>query len=122
MPRDEIEQVAQPQRRLRVVEAALPRRRFGSRSRQRSVDSSAQVKSSVNQPSCATPSTGFVVRRSANSGRSATSVVPEISFSCRTTAPRPREDDIRLDGIHAHRERQVVGRAGVLGAVPGAPR
>jgi hypothetical protein len=66
--------------------AALPRRRCGSRSRQRSVDSSAQVKSSVNQPVCGTPSTGFVVRRCANSGRSATSVVPEISFSCRTTA------------------------------------
>jgi len=46
---------------------------------------SASVKSSVNQPLTATPSIAFVVRRTANSGRLATSVVPEISFSCRAT-------------------------------------
>jgi hypothetical protein len=49
------------------------------------------VKSSVNQPFSELPSTVFVVRRSANSGRSATSVVPEISFSCRTTSTPSRE-------------------------------
>jgi len=44
------------------------------------------VKSSVNQPVNSTPSTVLVTRRSANSGWSATSVVPEISFSCRQTS------------------------------------
>ena len=65
---------------------ALPGRSFGSRSRQRSVASSAQVKSSVNQPVISRPSIVFVRRRAANSGRSATSVVEPISFSWRTTA------------------------------------
>ena len=60
-------------------------RRRGRRSRARSALSSASVKSSVNQPLTATPSIVFVVRRAANSGREATSVVPEISFSCRAT-------------------------------------
>jgi hypothetical protein len=44
------------------------------------------VKSSVNQPVKAIPSTTFVVRLSANSGREATSVVLEISFSWRATS------------------------------------
>ena len=47
--------------------------------------SSASVKSSVNQPESGWPSTVRVVRRAANSGCDATSVVPPISFSCRTT-------------------------------------
>ena len=71
--------------------AALSGRRSGRRSRQRRVDSSSQTKSSTNQPVHATPSIVLVVRRSANSGRSATSVVPEISFSCRTTSTPSRE-------------------------------
>jgi hypothetical protein len=58
----------------------------GSRSTARSVFSSASVKSSVNQPVSWTPSTVLVVRRPANSGWSATSVVPEMSFSCRQTS------------------------------------
>jgi hypothetical protein len=58
------------------------------RSTARSVLSSARVKSSVNQPVSGVPSITFVVRRSANSGRDATSVVPEISFSCRATSTR----------------------------------
>ena len=56
------------------------------RSTARNVFSSARVKSSVNQPVRGTPSTVFVVRRSANSGWAATSVVPPISFSCRATS------------------------------------
>ena len=40
----------------------------GSRSRQRSVDSSSHVKSSVNQPVSSAPSIVLVARRSANSG------------------------------------------------------
>ena len=52
----------------------------------RSVFSSARVKSSVNQPVTSTPSMTFVVRRSANSGWEATSVVPLISFSWRATS------------------------------------
>jgi hypothetical protein len=56
------------------------------RSFARSVLSSASVKSSVNQPVTATPSIDFVVLRLANSGRSATSVVPPISFSWRATS------------------------------------
>ena len=63
---------------------AVPRS-SGSRSRARSVLSSASVKSSVNQPLTEAPSTVFVARRAANSGRLATSVVPEISFSWRQT-------------------------------------
>ena len=55
------------------------------RSLARRVRSSARVKSSVNQPVSATPSIVLVARRSANSGWSATSVVPEISFSCLAT-------------------------------------
>jgi hypothetical protein len=61
-------------------------RTSGSRSTARSVRSSASVKSSVNQPVSSVPSITLVVRRSANSGRSATSVVPEISFSWRVTS------------------------------------
>ncbi len=45
------------------------------------VFSSASVKSSVNQPVVATPSSTLVVLRPANSGWSATSVVPPISGS-----------------------------------------
>ena len=45
------------------------------------VRNSAQVKSSVNHPVRDVPSMLLVARRSANSGRDATSVVPEISFS-----------------------------------------
>jgi hypothetical protein len=51
------------------------------RSTARRVFSSASVKSSVNHPVRAVPSTVLVVRRSANSGWAATSVVPPISFS-----------------------------------------
>ena len=58
----------------------------GSRSTAHRVFSSASVKSSVNQPVTARPSTVFVVRRPANSARLATSVVCEISFSWRTTS------------------------------------
>lgn len=61
--------------------AAEAGRRAGRRSRARRVFSSARVKSSVNQPVMGTPSTARVVRRSANSGRSAMSVVSSISFS-----------------------------------------
>jgi hypothetical protein len=46
----------------------------------------AEVKSSVNQPVNAVPSIVFVVLRAANSGCSATSVVPLISGSCRVTS------------------------------------
>jgi hypothetical protein len=65
--------------------SVLPGRSVGIRSFARRVLISASVKSSANQPSVTTPSIVFVARRSANSGRSATSVVPEISFSCRAT-------------------------------------
>jgi hypothetical protein len=50
------------------------------------VRSSASVKSSVNQPVTSEPSITLVVRRDANSGWSATSVVPPISFSWRATS------------------------------------
>ena len=57
--------------------------------RARSVRSSASVKSSVNQPSCSRGRRPpWPCRRSANSGRAATSVVPEISFSWRATSAR----------------------------------
>jgi hypothetical protein len=52
--------------------------------------SSASVKSSVNQPVSEMPSISFVVRRPANSGWSATSVVPPISFSWRATSTPSR--------------------------------
>jgi hypothetical protein len=52
----------------------------------RRVRSSASVKSSVNQPVIDAPSMTLVVRRAANSGRLATSVVPLISFSWRATS------------------------------------
>ena len=42
------------------------------------------------QPVSSAPSIVFVVRRPANSGRSATSVVPPISFSWRTTSTPSR--------------------------------
>jgi hypothetical protein len=59
----------------------------GMRSFARSVLSSRSVKSSVNQPSLnSTPSITLVFWRSANSGWSATSVVPPISGSWRATS------------------------------------
>ena len=66
--------------------AVLAGRTSGSRSLARRVCSWAQVKSSVNQPSIERPSTTLVVFRPANSGWSATSVVPLMSFSCRQTS------------------------------------
>ena len=63
--------------------SAEPGRICGIRSLARRVLISAKVKSSVNQPVTSTPSITLVVLRLANSGRVATSVVPEISFSCR---------------------------------------
>ena len=74
--------------------AVFAGRTWGSRSRARSVRSSANVKSSVNQPVTLTPSIALVVRRAANSGWAATSVVPPISFSCRATST-PSEVDTR---------------------------
>lgn len=67
-------------------------RTCGSRSLARSVFSSVRVKSSVNQPVTAIPSMVLVALRAANSGWSATLVVPEISFSCRATSTRSRVD------------------------------
>lgn len=58
---------------------------LGSFSTALRVLSSARVKSSVNHPVRALPSMVLVVLRAANSGRVATSVVPEISFSWRAT-------------------------------------
>ena len=63
----------------------LAGRSCGSRSRHISVFNSARLKSSVNQPLIDLPSITLLVRRAANSGRLATSVVAEISFSCRAT-------------------------------------
>ncbi len=60
-------------------------RMAGSRSLARRVFSSARVKSSVNQPVTGVPSSTLVTLRAANSGWSATSVVPPISGSCRQT-------------------------------------
>ncbi|SCE73707.1 hypothetical protein GA0070558_104205 [Micromonospora haikouensis] len=65
--------------------AVLATRTWGSRSLARSVLSSARVKSSV-KPVTDTPSMVLVALRVANSGWAATSVVPEISFSCRATS------------------------------------
>ncbi len=70
----------------RPLKVALAGRIAGIRSTARRVRSSASVKSSVNQPVVATPSISFVVRREANSGCCATSVVPEISGSWRATS------------------------------------
>ncbi len=56
------------------------------RSLARSVRSSASVKSSVNQPVSVWPSTTLVRLREANSGLSATLVVPPISGSWRSTS------------------------------------
>ncbi len=56
------------------------------RSLARRVRSSRNVKSLVNQPVSRMVSMVLVVRRSANSGREATSVVVEISFSWRATS------------------------------------
>ncbi|MNR31967.1 hypothetical protein D3C85_1495120 [compost metagenome] len=66
-------------------QAVLAGRSSGRRSRARRVCNSARVKSSVNQPVVWTPSMILVVLRAAKAGWSATSVVPPISFSWRTT-------------------------------------
>ena len=66
--------------------AVLAGRSWGRRSLARSVLSSASVKSSVNQPVNGCPSIIFVLRRFANSGCCATSVVPPISGSWRATS------------------------------------
>ena len=70
----------------RPSNVALAGRVPGMRSTARRVFSSARVKSSVNHPVSATPSIVLVVRRAANSGWTATSVVPPISFSWRATS------------------------------------
>ena len=94
-------------------------RSSGIRSLARSVRSSASVKSSVNQPVNETPSITLVVRRPANSGWSATSVVPEISFSWRATST-PSFVETRSGSMYwapiARTER--VGGQGVLRAIP----
>ena len=89
----------------------------GRRSRARSVLSSASVKSSVNQPVIEVPSIVFVVRRrAANSGRLATSVVPEISFSWRHDEDAVlRGHEVGLDEVGALLDRERVGRERVLG-------
>lgn len=78
----------------RPSNAVFATRTCGSRSLARSVFSSASVKSSVNQPVTATPSMVLVALRAVNSGCVDTSVVPEISFSCRATRT-PSEVDTR---------------------------
>lgn len=80
---------------------------------------SSQVKSSVNHPVRLLPSIVLVVRRPANSGRSATSVVPEISFSCQTPARHRSCRRRRAQPHPPHREREIVGRTRVLRAVSG---
>jgi hypothetical protein len=60
------------------------------RSVARRVRSSASVKSSVNQPVRQVVPNAREVRRSANSGRSATSVLRDSSLSCRTTSAPSR--------------------------------
>jgi hypothetical protein len=97
--------------------SALAGRRSGIRSRARSVFSSASVKSSLNQPVRAAPSIVFVVRRRANSGRAATSVVPEISLSWRDEHAVLGAHEVGLDVVRAHLRGEPVGRERVLGAV-----
>ena len=70
----------------RPSQRVLRGRRSGSRSTARSVFSSASVKSSQNQPLTSRPPSSLTVRRSANSGCRATSVVSLISVSWRSTA------------------------------------
>ena len=90
------------------------------RSFARSVLSSARVKSSANQSVTATPSTNFVVRRSANSGWAATSVVPEICGSWRVDEHAVlRDDEVGLDVVRALLHGELVGGQRVLRAVAG---
>ena len=71
------------------------------------------------------PSTVFVVRRSANSGRSATSVVAEISFSCRTTSTPSFETTMSgstastpIARARSYDERRVLGPVAGRAAMP----
>ena len=84
----EVDDLLQGRDLIRAVEGRVARAQQRQRSIARRVLSSASVKSSVNQPVTAVPSIVLVVRRAANSGCAATSVVPEISFSWRATSTR----------------------------------
>ena len=98
-------------------------RSLGRRSRARSVRSSPQVKSSVNQPVSSVPSITFVVRRPSNSGCRATSVVPEISFSCRSTSTPSRVATMSGSTASAPRAKASRYAASVCsGRYPLAPR
>src|SRR5690606_38546205 len=81
----QVEDLVERRDRVQTVVRRVLRPHSGDRSAARSVLSSASVKSSVNQPVWRDPLIVFVVRRSANSGLWATSVVPPISFSWRAT-------------------------------------
>ena len=60
----------------------------------------------------------LVVLRLANSGCSATSVVPEISFSWRATStPSLGRDQVGFDEVGALADREAIGLERVLGAI-----
>ena len=78
------------------------------------------MKSSVNQPVSAVPSTSRVVRSAGELGpcrdiRRARDLVLVAQHEHAVA----RRDDVGLDRVGAERERQLVGRAGVLGTVAG---
>ena len=84
----------------------------------RSVLSSLSVKSSVNQPVNLTPSITLVVLRPANSGWSATLVVPPISgLVAGDEHAVLGADEVGLDVVGAELGGEAVGRERVLGAV-----
>ena len=89
--------LATPMISSRVGTANIPSNsfeRYGRGCTARSVRSSSSVKSTVNQPVCATPSIVTLRLRSANAGRCATSVVCVMSGSWRATS-RPSLVDTR---------------------------
>ena len=103
-----------------VVDACCADATPGSRSLARSVLISARVKSSVNQPVSMTPSTDLVVLRLANSGWSATSVVPaDLVLVPDDQHVILGRDQVGLDVVGAHPGGQLVTGQRVFRAVPG---
>ena len=90
------------------------------RSFARSVRSSASVKSVVNQPVVGVPSISLVVRREANSG-----CVGDVGGAADLGLVAGDEravaggDEVDVDGVGAHPDRELVGGERVLGPVAG---
>ena len=98
--------------------AHSPGRSCGMRSRTRRLFSSASVKSSVNQPCVSVPSMLRRVRRAAKRGCCGDiGGGGDLVLVARHQHAVARHDQVRLDEVRTHLQREEVGGEGVLGDV-----